>query len=716
MAIQKGTGFTNLNRIMQANKGNKLGSAVSGGIQGQVSGVKSNVKSAQEQFQEEAEKNRLDTQQTADKRSEILGRFAPTSGSQPQASQLTEDGRPRSVAMSPTSVPSSVPTRANPETTQVGQSVSQAQAVPGAAQSPVSDEEIKEFTKFRTGTYTGPKELQDATTLYGKAQQAEELGNLARSEGGRQELLRRFVGGNNYTSGQRQLDSTLLGQKPGQLGVAARQARGSTDLVAGANAQAGGLAQEYANRAKAFGEDTVKKLGETKSPLDEALNKRVTDAQTGEDTRLGSLKKMQDLLVGKNPEFENLDQWTRSGLALQEAADKGYLSQADMNMLLGAGGKTGLLQRGSNLGLNMNQLINERLTNQLAQNIGRTGIASDDDIARLNALDRLAGKQGTDLEFLQGQGDFAEGKTGLNIGSLEEYIAKSEAEKARKDEAYALKLAQEQARYLNQAMAGGMQQVGGGMEALGGQLNQVLNPESYYNPAEVLTNYGSMASGLADVGIGSQKMSQQGTNAFLEGLTKLNVGGKSLADTEGGKQLLKAIELKSKMENELYGAGGQAKDSLAQGLNDVKNLDVGGAVSNLSGLNLAKNLGSNVTKNVSKSVGGAVKKLSGGGGIKISDEDLKTDIDYDPQDVQKFMDRLKPAAYDYKEKVQDSPLASKNRELGVMAQDLEKSKLGKESVENTDMGKIVDYDNLEPKMLASIAALNRRLKELEGKK
>ncbi len=102
--------------------------------------------------------------------------------------------------------------------------------------------------------------------------------------------------------------------------------------------------------------------------------------------------------------------------------------------------------------------------------------------------------------------------------------------------------------------------------------------------------------------------------------------------------------------------------------------------------------------------------------MKISDEDLKTDIDYDPKDLQKFMDRIKPAAYNYKEEVKDSPLGSKNRELGVMAQDLEKSKMGKEAVHDTPAGKVVDYDNLEPKMLASIAALNKRLKELENKK
>jgi hypothetical protein len=76
---------------------------------------------------------------------------------------------------------------------------------------------------------------------------------------------------------------------------------------------------------------------------------------------------------------------------------------------------------------------------------------------------------------------------------------------------------------------------------------------------------------------------------------------------------------------------------------------------------------------------------------------------------------LKPASYDYKEEVKHDPRASEDRQLGVMAQDLEKSKLGKEAVSEGDAGKIVDYKDLQPKMLASLAALNQRLKKIEGK-
>ena len=184
MAIQKGTGFTNLNRIMQANRGNKLGATVAGGIKGQVSDVKTGVKSAQEQFQEEAQKNRLDTQEAADKRSEILGRFAPASGAAnvqqapvaQQAVPATQPAAPVNPSVTERSLqvletPGRIVTRPTPSggpakgevSNNLGPQIkpslpgTQAALAPTTAQSPVSEDEIKDFTKFCTGTYTGPK-------------------------------------------------------------------------------------------------------------------------------------------------------------------------------------------------------------------------------------------------------------------------------------------------------------------------------------------------------------------------------------------------------------------------------------------------------------------------------------------------------------------------------------------------------------------------------
>jgi len=741
MAIQKGTGFTNLNRIMQANRGNKLGATVAGGIKGQVADVKTGVKSAQEQFQEEAQKNRLDTQEAADKRSEILGRFAPASGAAnvqqapvaQQAVPATQPAAPVNPSVTERSLqvletPGRIVTRPTPSgglakgevSDNLGPQIkpslpgTQAALAPTPAQSPVSEEEIKDFTKFRTGTYTGPKELQDATSLYGKAQQAEALGGLSRSEGGRQELLRRFVGGGNYTQGQRQLDSSILGQQPGQLGAAARQARGAGNIVNEANVQAANLAQEFTNRAKIFGEETTKKIGETKDPLSKSLDERVSAAQKAEETRLANVKQIQDLLTGTSSDFKDLDQWTRTGLALQESADKGYIGKSDIAMLLGAGDKIGLLQRGGNLGLNMGQLINERMTNEAAKNLARTGIASDEEIARLNALDRLAGRQGADLEFLEGQGDFAAGKTGFNIGSLEEYIAKTEAERARADKAYADKLAAEQARYLNRAIAGGMQGIGGAMQATGGALSLGAITERPGDTPQIIGNaLDEYVTGVGNSWAGTVDAATQGGAAILEGINKLNIGGNSLANTEGGRQLARAIDLYSKGAGTVTGGARNITGSIGDAAGDLGRGNLAGVAGNL--INIPQDILRQVTGGtVGRAVGNAVKNITGGG-IKISDEDLKEDVEYNPKDVQKFMDRITPAAYDYKKEVKDSPLASKNRELGVMAQDLEKSKLGKEAVKDTEMGKVVDYDNLEPKMLASIAALNRRLKDVENK-
>jgi hypothetical protein len=753
MAIQKGTGFTNLNRIMQANRGNKLGATVAGGIKGQVADVKTGVKSAQEQFQEEAQKNRLDTQEAADKRSEILGRFAPASGAAnvqqapvaQQAVPATQPAAPVNPSVTERSLqvletPGRIVTRPPPigglakgeVSNNLGPQIkpslpgTQAALAPTPAQSPVSEEEIKDFTKFRTGTYTGPKELQDATSLYGKAQQAEALGGLSRSEGGRQELLRRFVGGGNYTQGQRQLDSSILGQQPGQLGAAARQARGAGNIVNEANVQAANLAQEFTNRAKIFGEETTKKIGETKDPLSKSLDERVSAAQKAEDVRVSNLKTIQELLSGEKEEYKGLDQWSRAGLALQEAANKGYIKDSDIKMLLGSGDKIGLLQRGGNLGLDMSKLINERFTNKAAQNLARTGVASDEDIARLNALDRLAGKQGADLEFLEGQGDFEAGQTGFNVGSLEEYIAKTEAERARSDKAYADKLAAEQARYLNQAMAGGMQALGGGFQTAGGALSLGAITERPGDTPQIIGNAADeVVTGAGNALGGTTTAVTQGAAAIMEGINKLNIGGNSLGNTEGGRQLARLIDLYSNTANAGVGAFTGTTSNIGDALGDLGRGNITGAAGNIINVPQdilrqlkSSNIGSSVgsaAKNIGSSVGSAAKSVGKKLKKVFSDEDLKEDVEYNPKDVQKFMDRIKPAAYDYKKEIKDSPLASKNRELGVMAQDLEKSKLGKEAVKDTKMGKVVDYDNLEPKMLASIAALNRRLKDVENK-
>jgi hypothetical protein len=125
-------------------------------------------------------------------------------------------------------------------------------------------------------------------------------------------------------------------------------------------------------------------------------------------------------------------------------------------------------------------------------------------------------------------------------------------------------------------------------------------------------------------------------------------------------------------------------------------------------------------KDMAQGVGGmldvGVEEAGGLGGLAamFSDERVKEDISYDDREMEEFLNSLEPASYNYKPEVQNSPLASKERQIGVMAQDLEKSKMGNESVRDTSAGKIVNYDEMGPKMLAAIAYLNKKIKRFEG--
>lgn len=749
---RKGSGFTNINRVVTANQGNKLGSTVASGVQNQANQVKSQTQNATTNFNTEAQKSRLDTEDAAKDRDTVIGRFTGPDNNNSNTVQTT--------TAKPFQPTAGLAVDHSNDVINTGKTsgVSQGQVDPGYYRqvqgpndvNPVvngretsnqlqgpTDQELSNFNRYRTGTYEGPNQLQDFQSLAGKAQNTEMLGDLSRSTGGRAELLKRFVGGAGYNQGQQGLDNLLLGQSGNALNQTRRATQGLSQDVAGANTQASNLAQEYANRAKIFGQDTVTKLGAARDPISAAIDAQLKANQGIEDTRLGNVKSIQDILSGTGDDYKNLDRVTRLGLGLQSAKDSGYLTDTQANQLLGDGG---LIQRAEQLGLNTNDLINERIKSSAAQNLTRGGAASGYQESQLNALDRLSGKQGTGLEFNQPGADFQQGSAGLDTDTLNDYLNTTEKAKNQHD---AAKMAEQEAynnRYMNQAMAGGQQAMAGGMQLAGAGLNQTLNPSSYYDPREIGGNISNAIQGAGAINNGMNSVATQGTAGLLEGLTKLNIGGNSLANTEGGKQLLKAINMYSQLGNQMNGVTGNYLNGVADSVNQLGHGNITQAAGTYlnSNLNIAKNLNStiadeiargaagqtlgnignaagNVVNNIGSSIGNAVSGITGGG-IKISDEDLKTNIDYDSKHIDDFLNKLKPASYEYKDEVKNSPFASKGMELGVMAQDLEKSKAGKEAVIDTDEGKIVDYDSLQPKMLAALASLNEKVNKLESKK
>ncbi len=94
------------------------------------------------------------------------------------------------------------------------------------------------------------------------------------------------------------------------------------------------------------------------------------------------------------------------------------------------------------------------------------------------------------------------------------------------------------------------------------------------------------------------------------------------------------------------------------------------------------------------------------GGMSMSDERVKEDISDGDDELYSFLDSL--GAHDYKYKDEKH---GKGRRISPMAQELESTPLGEEFVFETEDGKAVDYGKGLGTMLASQAALHKRLKK-----
>lgn len=90
-----------------------------------------------------------------------------------------------------------------------------------------------------------------------------------------------------------------------------------------------------------------------------------------------------------------------------------------------------------------------------------------------------------------------------------------------------------------------------------------------------------------------------------------------------------------------------------------------------------------------------------------SDKNLKTNVEPAKAEAKRFLDEL--TAYTFKYKNSDEPM------MGVMAQDAEKSKLGKYLVETKDSKKMLNGKKTMSAMLASLAYLNDRMNQIESK-
>jgi hypothetical protein len=102
-----------------------------------------------------------------------------------------------------------------------------------------------------------------------------------------------------------------------------------------------------------------------------------------------------------------------------------------------------------------------------------------------------------------------------------------------------------------------------------------------------------------------------------------------------------------------------------------------------------------------------LSNIGGGviGAIKKSDERMKTDVEPGEEDIRKMLDSIE--AYKFKYKGDDED------QVGVMAQDMERTPMGRSSV--VDIGGVKHIMEDPSKSLAMMKYLDERIKKLEGK-
>ena len=105
--------------------------------------------------------------------------------------------------------------------------------------------------------------------------------------------------------------------------------------------------------------------------------------------------------------------------------------------------------------------------------------------------------------------------------------------------------------------------------------------------------------------------------------------------------------------------------------------------------------------------GASVASSALGGGSIMSDKNVKEDKAPAEDDIKDFLDHLSAYSYRYKDEVAGKPGAPEGQHTGVLAQDLQKSKVGAQAVKPDADGHLtVDHGQLTGSILAALAYLN----------
>jgi hypothetical protein len=256
---KKGSGFTNLNKIIGANQNNQLAANVAKGVGQGAQQVQQGIGQVKSQFQQQADANNL-------------------------ASDVNKTA------------------------------ASQALSNIMGGNTDVSDQQANQFGTFLAGKYAGPQELDATKTAQvgARAREVQGFGQALGSGGDKTGVLQAFAGKGPYSAGQQRLDSLLLGKGPGagkQLAQARQQSAGLTGQVGREQEIAQQIGQLRSGQAAQFGKDVSGQIGGAKTGLETTIG--------GEFTRLeGQQKQLYDAVKAKFESGEALSPEERQTLGL----------------------------------------------------------------------------------------------------------------------------------------------------------------------------------------------------------------------------------------------------------------------------------------------------------------------------------------------------------------------------------------------------------------
>lgn len=216
---------------------------------------------------------------------------------------------------------------------------------------------------------------------------------------------------------------------------------------------------------------------------------------------------------------------------------------------------------------------------------------------------------------------------------------------------------------------------------------------------------------------------QQYADQAVDTANQQQIYNKGLLQQDFQNRMAKASAASQQLGNQasLLQQQSAAKQAAAQ----QKGGALGSIAGTLAGVGLAAATGGGSTAlSLGAGMGGSI---GGGLGVGISDRNEKENIRKPSTEevmggVEEMLEKVTPYKYDYK-----NPAYGEGEQMGVMAQDLEKSELGRqfvsraggeggqEDIVNPDAPKVVEYGNMQGAQLAGLAALYEKVKGLEKK-